>query len=58
MDPLGAEVGKEVVLRTASHNLRVFCFTIREDTVRKKLTKSKLRLTIHFVQTAECGANL
>ena len=58
MDPLRAEVGKEVVLGTASHNLRVFCYTMREDTVRKRLTKSKLRLTIHFVQTAECGANL
>ena len=25
---------------------------MREDTVRKRLTKSKLRLRIHFVQTA------
>ena len=58
MDPLGAEMGKEVVLGTVSHNLRVLVTTMREDTVRKKLTKSKLRLTIHFVQTAECGANL
>ena len=53
MDPLGAEVGKEVVLRTASHNLRVFVETMREDTVKKKFTKSKLRLTIHCVPTAQ-----
>ena len=53
MDPLRAEVGKEVVLGTASHNLRVFCYTMREDTVRKRLTKSKLRLTIHCVPTAQ-----
>ena len=53
MDPLGAEMGKEVVLGTVSHNLRVLVTTMREDTVRKKLTKSKLRLPINCVPTAE-----
>ena len=53
MDPLGAEMGKEVVLGTVSHNLRVFVTTMREAAVRKKLTKSKLRLTSHCVPTAE-----
>ena len=41
------------MLRTVSHNLRVFVTTMREDTARKKLTKSKLRLTIHCVPTAQ-----
>ena len=53
MDPLGAEVGKEVVLGTVSHNLWVFITKMRKATVRKKLTKSKLRLTIHCVPTAQ-----
>ena len=44
MDPLGAEGGKKVVLGTVSNNLQVFCYTMREDTVREKLTISKLRL--------------